>query len=73
MLRGKRTDKREELESLIMKSSQKYKKIIRKLKDKVKNERGKIKVKNKEKISRYKERMESRKKEEEISSLPEGT
>ena len=56
-----------------MKSSQKYKKIIRKLKDKVKNERGKIKVKNKEKISRYKERMESRKKEEEISSLPEGT
>ena len=71
MLRGKRTGLREELESLILKSSQKYKKIISKLKGKVKKERGKIKVKNKEKIKRYKERMESRKKEEEVSSLPE--
>ena len=59
MLRGKRTGLREELESLILKSSQKYKKIISKLKGKVKKERGKIKVKNKEKIKRYKERMES--------------
>ena len=65
MLRGKRKGLREELESLILKSSQKYKKIIRKMKDRVKIARGKIKVRNKEKIKRYREMMESRRKEEE--------
>ena len=70
MFREERKTLREELESLLGKSSHKYKRIIKRLKDKVYNARKGIRSKNKEKINKYKERQKEKKHQDELSSLP---
>ena len=67
--RGERAAKRKELESLLGKSSNKFKRILSRIKEKVKNARKTIRCKNKEKITRYKERQKTNKVNKELKNL----
>ena len=70
-LRGERRVLRSELEEILGKNNHKCKRIITKLKDKVKTKRKEIKLKNQEKINRYKDRKKSDDIQKSKSNLPE--
>ena len=71
LFRRKRNKLRVELEEVLGKSSNKYKRIIERVKQLVEKRRTKIRKKYNKKVETYKEKHEKEKAEKNISSLPE--
>ena len=71
LFRRKRNKLRVELEEVLGKKSNKYKRIVERVKHLVEKKRTKIRKKYNKKVETYKEKHEKEKTEKNISSLPE--